>query len=48
LAPPPNENEGVALGAQPFIWFFDDDITFEANCVERLWRAIESDSRLGE
>jgi GT2 family glycosyltransferase len=40
-------NQGVALATQPFIWFFDDDIVFEADCVARLWRAIVSDAELG-
>ncbi|HEY6112417.1 MAG TPA: glycosyltransferase [Chthoniobacterales bacterium] len=43
----PQRNQGVALSSQPFIWFFDDDISFEPDCVTRLWKAIESDSRLG-
>src|SRR5436305_1316560 len=29
-------NEGVAATRQPFIWFFDDDILFELQCVPRL------------
>ena len=40
-------NQGVEQATQPFIWFFDDDIRFEPNCAERLWRAIESDRALG-
>jgi glycosyltransferase involved in cell wall biosynthesis len=40
-------NQGVALSTQPFLWFFDDDILFEPNCVERLWKAIELDGTLG-
>jgi glycosyltransferase involved in cell wall biosynthesis len=40
-------NQGVALATQPFIWFFDDDITFEPDCVERLWHAMKSDTKLG-
>jgi glycosyltransferase involved in cell wall biosynthesis len=43
----PQRNQGVALASQPFIWFFDDDILFEPDCVSRLWRAIESDATLG-
>ena len=46
-APPKNREEGVALATQPFIWFFDDDITFEPNCLPRLWSTIESDRQLG-
>jgi glycosyltransferase involved in cell wall biosynthesis len=40
-------NQGVAFATQPFVWFFDDDILFEPDCVPRLWRAINSDSALG-
>jgi glycosyltransferase involved in cell wall biosynthesis len=40
-------NQGVATATQPFIWFFDDDILFEPECVARLWRAIEADPGLG-
>jgi GT2 family glycosyltransferase len=40
-------NQGVAYTTQPFVWFFDDDILFEPNCVERLWNAIKSDRQLG-
>ena len=40
-------NQGVALATQPFVWFFDDDILFEPNCVELLWSAMELDRQLG-
>lgn len=40
-------NQGVAAATQPFLWFFDDDIIFQPECVARLWRAIESDRSLG-
>ncbi|HWY51304.1 MAG TPA: glycosyltransferase [Chthoniobacterales bacterium] len=40
-------NQGAALAAQSFIWFFDDDIVFEPQCVERLWYALQSDPQLG-
>src|SRR5712691_11698293 len=40
-------NQGVAAATQPFIWFFDDDVLFESDCVERLWTAIEGDEALG-
>jgi len=40
-------NQGVAIAAQPFIWFFDDDILFESDCVERLWAAITGEEALG-
>ncbi|MDT7813206.1 MAG: hypothetical protein QOJ42_3122 [Acidobacteriaceae bacterium] len=40
-------NQGVAIAAQPFIWFFDDDILFESDCVKRLWAAIKTDEAVG-
>jgi glycosyltransferase involved in cell wall biosynthesis len=40
-------NQGVSHATQPFIWFFDDDIIFQPGCVERLWKAIQSDGQLG-
>jgi glycosyltransferase involved in cell wall biosynthesis len=40
-------NQGAAAASQPVIWFFDDDILFEAQCVERLWAALQSDAKLG-
>ncbi len=40
-------NQGVLSAMQPYVWFFDDDILFEPECVSRLWRAITSDPNLG-
>ena len=40
-------NQGIAAVTQPFVWFMDDDIRFEPECVSRLWRAMESDPQLG-
>lgn len=40
-------NQGIASATQPFVWFFDDDILFEPECVSRLWRAIKNDRMLG-
>jgi GT2 family glycosyltransferase len=40
-------NQGITHATQPYVWFFDDDILFEPNCVERLWNAIESNRQLG-
>jgi GT2 family glycosyltransferase len=39
--------QGVAVATQSLIWFLDDDILFEPDCVRRLWSAIESDQQLG-
>jgi len=40
-------NQGIAAVTQPFVWFMDDDILFEPECVSRLWRAMASDPQLG-
>ncbi|MEO8196924.1 MAG: glycosyltransferase [Thermoanaerobaculia bacterium] len=40
-------DQGVGAATQPVIWFFDDDIRFEVDCVARLWAALQSDDRLG-
>ena len=40
-------NQGVETATQPFIWFFEDDILFEPECLNRLWIALQSDSQLG-
>ena len=40
-------NQGIALATQPFVFFFDDDIRFECDCVKRLWSALCSNPHLG-
>ena len=40
-------NEGVALATCPFIWFFDDDVTFDPGCLEKIWQVLSADSGLG-
>lgn len=40
-------NHGVRACSQYVVGFFDDDILFEPFCFERLWKALESDPRLG-
>jgi glycosyltransferase involved in cell wall biosynthesis len=40
-------NRGVSSATQPYVWFFDDDILFEPDCVSRLWAAIANDPGLG-
>jgi len=40
-------NQGIAAVTQPFVWFMDDDILFEPECVSRLWRAMAADPQLG-
>lgn len=40
-------NQGTALATEKVVWYFDDDILFEPDCVARLWRTLDSDDRLG-
>ncbi len=40
-------NQGVELAENDFIFFCDDDIIFEPNCIERLWNGINSDDNIG-
>lgn len=40
-------NQAMEYATQDCIWLLDDDITFEPNCVERLWQGLQSDSKLG-
>jgi glycosyltransferase involved in cell wall biosynthesis len=40
-------NQGVALAQAPFVWFFDDDIVFQSECVVRLWEAMSSNPSVG-
>jgi GT2 family glycosyltransferase len=47
LGAAPQRNQGTMHATQQFIWFFDDDILFEPNCVNRLWKAIKENPQLG-
>jgi glycosyltransferase involved in cell wall biosynthesis len=40
-------NQGMELATQPVIGFIDDDILLEPECIARLWRAFNSDARMG-
>jgi glycosyltransferase involved in cell wall biosynthesis len=40
-------NQGVEAVSQPVIWFVDDDVVFEPECVARLYAALGSDCRIG-
>jgi nucleoside-diphosphate-sugar epimerase/GT2 family glycosyltransferase len=40
-------NQGVRMCSQPAIGFIDDDVLFEPMCIAFLWRALDSDLRLG-
>src|SRR4051812_31903335 len=40
-------NQGVGAAAQSVIWFIDDDILLQPECVGALWAALTGDNRLG-
>ena len=40
-------NQGVRLATEDVIFFLDDDIELQDECLMRLWRALESDPRMG-
>jgi glycosyltransferase involved in cell wall biosynthesis len=40
-------NQALAHATQKAVLFLDDDITFEADCVELLWKAFDGDAQLG-
>ncbi len=40
-------NQAIRHASQQTIWFIDDDVVFESDCLKRLWLALQSDPRLG-
>ena len=40
-------NQAIRYASQQTIWFVDDDVIFEPDCLERLWSALRDDPRLG-
>jgi glycosyltransferase involved in cell wall biosynthesis len=40
-------NEGLELVQTDFVFFLDDDILFEADCMQNLWTAINSADDIG-
>jgi GT2 family glycosyltransferase len=40
-------NTGTAHALQPFLWYLDDDVILEPDCLERLWTAISRDDHIG-
>ena len=40
-------NQAIESASQPYIWLIEDDITFEPNCLARLWQALQDDRQLG-
>jgi GT2 family glycosyltransferase len=40
-------NQGVRAASESAVGFMDDDILLEPDCLARLWRALNSDDRIG-
>ncbi len=40
-------NQAIQHASQEAIWFIDDDVIFEPDCLKRLWVALHSDAKLG-
>jgi glycosyltransferase involved in cell wall biosynthesis len=40
-------NQGAAEASQAVIGFADDDVILEADCLERLWNALQSSAEVG-
>jgi glycosyltransferase involved in cell wall biosynthesis len=40
-------NQAVTSATQEVVWFLDDDVVFEDDCLKHLWEALQSDERLG-
>ena len=43
----PQRNQAIRHATQNAVWFIDDDVTLEPNCLEQLWAALGSDSAMG-
>jgi len=43
----PQRNQAIAYASQDFIWFIDDDVVFEPDCLKKLWEGLQSDPKLG-
>lgn len=40
-------NQAIAHATQDVIWLMDDDILLEPDCLQHLWKALQSDPQLG-
>ncbi|NJL19682.1 MAG: glycosyltransferase family 2 protein [Leptolyngbyaceae cyanobacterium SM1_3_5] len=40
-------NQAIDYATQDFIWLMDDDILLEAECLARLWAALDRDVKMG-
>jgi GT2 family glycosyltransferase len=43
----PQRNQAVASSSQPFVWFLDDDVVLEPNCLEHLHEVVSADASIG-
>lgn len=43
----PQRNQAMPHVSQGTVWFIDDDVVLQPDCLERLWNALENDPRLG-
>ena len=43
----PQRNQAVAAANQVFVWFLDDDVILEPDCLEALHRVASSENRIG-
>jgi glycosyltransferase involved in cell wall biosynthesis len=39
--------QALAEASQETVWFLDDDVLFEEDCLKHLWAALQSDTHLG-
>ncbi len=39
--------QAVACATRDVVWFLDDDVLFEEDCLKHLWDTLHSDDRLG-
>ncbi len=39
--------QGISLTQQPFVFFMDDDILLQPNCINNLWQCINSENDIG-
>jgi glycosyltransferase involved in cell wall biosynthesis len=43
----PQRNQAVARASQPYVWFLDDDILLEPDCLHHLFSAIDHNPAIG-
>ncbi len=43
----PQRNQAVAAASQPYVWFLDDDVLLEPQCLEHLHATMAADASIG-